>query len=138
MAGPSTAVTMTTGVAAAMTVAPFGISLETLVLGGACYLAGSCARTGLVLYKQLDGPGSVTLAREIAKLLCTVPLAAAASCMVFFAAHMSGFSESAYAACGGVLMVAGIKGPEGFQWLADRMTSIFSKGAPGASQEGKP
>lgn len=136
MAAPATGtVTGVAGVAAAMSFMPFGVSLEILVLGGACFFGGSCARTGLVLYKKLDGndPVSIqTFLRSLAALLCTIPLAAVASCIVFLGAHV--INVEADAAFGGLLLIMGVRGPEGFQWLMDTFASTFTKIAPG----GKP
>lgn len=125
------------GIAAVMAFVPFGVPFSTLVLGGACFLGGSCARTGLVLYKKLDGTDPVTLQyffRCIAALLCTIPLAAVASCVVFLAAHVC--KIEADAAFGGLLLIMGVRGPEGFQWLMDTLTNVFTKFAPGAKPPG--
>lgn len=118
------------GVAALMTFMPFGVSLEILVLGGCCYFAGSCARTGLALTKRLDGTDPVNLGRSIASLLCTIPLAAVASCIVFLAAHVMGLQADA--ALGGLLLIMGIRGPEGFQWLVDQLSNVFTRFIPSA------
>lgn len=115
-----------------MTFMPFGVSLETLVLGGFCFFAGSCARTGLALYKKLDGNDPVSLhifLRAMAMLLCTTPLAAVASCVVFLAAHVIGVQADA--AFGGLLLIMGVRGPEGFEWILSTVTNIFTKLAPG-------
>lgn len=136
MIEPSTGtVAGTAGVAALMTFMPFGVSLETLVLGGFCFFAGSCARTGLSLYKKLDGNQAVTLQtflRSIAALLCTAPLAAVASCVIFLAAHV--INVEADAAFGGLLLIMGVRGPEGFQWILDTVTNIFTRAAPGTNK----
>ena len=131
--GPATGtLTGTAGLAAAMSFMPFGVSLETLVLGGACFFSGSCARTGLVLYKKLDGNDPVSIAmfiRAMAMLLCTTPLAAVASCVTFLAAHVIGVQADA--ALGGLLLIMGVRGPEGFEWILSTVTNIFTKLAPG-------
>lgn len=110
---------------------PFGVSLLTLMLGGLCFFAGSSARIGLSLYKKLDGPGDVSMkdfVRSIAMLLCCTPLAAVASCIVFLAAHV--FNIQADAALGGLLLIMGVRGPEGFQWLMDNLSSVFTRFLP--------
>lgn len=134
MAGAATGVTAAVGIAGVMAFMPFGVSFETLVLGGGCFFAGSCARTGLSLYKQLDGDGTVSYGREIAKLLCTTPVAAVASSLVFMAAHIAGINADT--ACGGVLLVSGVRGPDGFTWLMGIFADIFTKAMPGAKTSG--
>lgn len=142
MAGPATGTaTALGGMAAMMTFMPFGVSMETLFIGGGCFFAGSCARTGLVLIKKLDSSDPVTLQyfiRSFAVLLLTIPLAAAASCIVFLAASV--LNIEADKALGGVLLIAGLRGPEGFQWLMDTVSTVFMKYVPGAkpSQGGTP
>lgn len=140
MAGSaSTTLNTVTGVAAVMAWMPFGVSFSTLVLGGACFFAGSCARTGLNLYKKLSAPTDVSLKdflREIAALLCTTPLAAVASCVVFLGAHA--LKIDADAACGGALLIAGVRGPEGFQWLMDTFTNALQRFLPGKQQSEGP
>lgn len=138
MSGPASGtVTGTATIAAVMSFMPFGVSFETLVLGGICFFAGSCARTGLALYIKLNGTDPVSpqyLARSFAALLCTMPLAAAASCIVFLAAHVLGIEADA--AFGGLLLVIGLRGPEGFQWLMDTFANVFTKFAPGQKPGG--
>ena len=74
MAGPTTAtVTAATGIATVLSMMPFGVSLNTLFIGGGCFFAGSCARTGLTLYKQLDTPGAVLVAGDAAAKLGDAP-----------------------------------------------------------------
>jgi hypothetical protein len=127
--GPVLGGTIITAVMASM---PFGVSFTTLVLGGVCFFGGSCARTGLSLYRKLDGTDPVTLQyffRSVAMLLCTVPLAAVASCVVFLAAHVA--KIEADAAFGGLLLIMGVRGPEGFTWLMDMLTNVFTKFVPG-------
>lgn len=117
--------------------APFGVSLLTLILGGLCFFGGCCARTGLSLYKRLSGPGDVSAKdfhREFAMLLCCVPLAAVASCVVFLAASVAKVQIDA--AAGGLLLIMGVRGPEGFTWLMDTLTNIFTKFAPGSKPAG--
>lgn len=119
------------GIAAAATFMPFGVSLTTLILGGLCFFAGSCSRTGIILYKKLDGTDVVTLQfffRSVAALLCTIPLAAVASCVVFLAAHV--LKIEADAAFGGLLLIMGVRGIDGFQWLMDTFANVFTKLAP--------
>lgn len=139
MADPTIASTSGTvaGLAAILTFTPFGVSLETLMLGGGCFFGGCMARTGLSLYKKLDSPEDVTLKdffRAIAMLLCCVPLAAVASCVVFLAAHVG--KIDADAALGGLLLIMGVRGPEGFQWIMDTIASVFTKYAPGGKSGG--
>jgi hypothetical protein len=138
MTTPATGtLTGTAGLAAAMTFMPFGVSLSTLVLGGACFFAGSCARTGLAMYKKLDSNDPVSVQmflRAMAMLLCTTPLAAVASCVVFLAAHV--INVEADAALGGLLLIMGVRGPEGFEWILSTVTNIFTKLAPGNRAEG--
>lgn len=138
MAGPATgSVTGTAGIAAIMSFMPFGVSLTTLMLGGTCFFGGACARTGLALYKKLDGTDPVSIqafVRAIAALLCTIPLAAVASCIVFLGAHV--LNIEADAAFGGLLLIMGLRGPEGFQWIMDTFANIFLKLAPGSKPNG--
>ena len=111
---------------------PFGVSLLTLVLGGVCFFGGSCARTGLALYRKLDSNDPVppqAFIRAIAMLFCMIPVAAVASCIVFFGAHVA--KIEADAAFGGLLLIMGLRGPEGLQWLLDTFTGIFTKVLPG-------
>lgn len=137
MTGPATgSVLGAAGATAVMASMPFGVSLETLVLGGACFFAGSCARTGLALYIKLNGTDPLSqqyFVRSIAALLCTIPLAAAASCIVFLAAHV--LTIQADAALGGLLLITGLRGQEGFTWLMSALSSVFTKFVPGG---GKP
>lgn len=133
MTGP-TGVTVTgaAGMAAFMSFMPFGVSSLTLILGGLCFFAGSCARTGLALNKKLESTEAVSLqyfARSIAALLLTIPMSATASCVVFLAAHVA--KIDADAALGGLLFIMGVRGPEGFSWLMDTLANIFTKFIPG-------
>lgn len=124
-------------IAALMSFMPFGVSFATLVLGGACFFGGCCANTGLALYVKLDGPGDISLKdffRAIAALMCCIPLSAAASCVVFFAAHV--LSIQADAAFGGLLLIMGVRGAKGFQWLMDIFSNVFTKFAPGNKPSG--
>lgn len=126
-------------VAGLLSCAPFGVSLLTLILGGLCFFGGCCARTGLSLYKRLSGPGDVSpkdFYREFAMLLCCVPLSSVASCVVFLAAHV--FNVEADAAMGGLLLIMGVRGPEGFTWLMDSLSNVFMKFAPGGKPGGGP
>lgn len=138
MIEPSTGtVAGTAGVAAIMTLMPFGISLETLFLGGMCFFGGCCCRTGITLYKKLNGSDPITFeffARQIASVLCCIPLAAVASCIVFLGAHV--VNIQADAGCGGLLLIAGTRGIEGFQWLTDSLANIFTKFLPGQKPSG--
>lgn len=137
MTDPATGTSTTTvlGLAALMAFMPFGVSLETLMLGGACFFGGSCARTGLSLYKKLDGSTEpVNLGRNIAALLCTIPIAAVASCIVFLAAHVTGLNADA--ALGGLLLIMGVRGPEGFQWLVDQLSNVFTRVIPTSPKPG--
>lgn len=138
MAGPATgSVTGAAGMAAVISFMPFGVSLTTFMLGGACFFGGACARTGLALYKKLDGTDPVSIqafVRAIAALLCTIPLAAAASCIVFLGAHV--LNIEADAAFGGLLLIMGLRGPEGFQWIMDTFSNIFMKVVPGSKPNG--
>lgn len=125
------------GIATVMAFVPFGVPFSTLMLGGLCFFGGSCARTGLVLYKKLDGTDIVPnqfFFRAIAQLFCTIPLAAVASCVVFLAAHVC--KIEADAAFGGLLLVMGVRGPEGFTWLMDTLTNVFTKIVPGQKPGG--
>lgn len=118
----------------AMSMMPFGVSLTTLVIGGVCYFAGSAARTGFKLSKALEGSSDpVNATRAFAALLCNIPVAAVASSVVFFAAHVIGLQADA--ALGGLLLVTGFRGPEGIQWIADTFTNVFTKVIPGAKPE---
>jgi hypothetical protein len=108
------------------------VSLLTLALGGGCFFIGCCARIGAQMYKKLDGPSDVTLKdfyRAAAMVLCCVPLAAVASSVVFLGAHVA--KIEADAAFGGLLLVMGVRGPEGFQWLMDTLSTLFTRFLPG-------
>lgn len=138
MTGPATGTTTTAaGIAAALTFMPFGVSLLTLMLGGMCFFGGCCCRTGIVLYKKLDGIDPIAMpffARQIAALLCCIPLAAVASCIVFLAAHV--LNIEADAAFGGLLLIMGVRGIEGFTWITDTLANVFMKFAPGGKSGG--
>lgn len=140
MTGPATGtVTALTGVAAAMAFMPFGVSLETLMLGGLCFFGGLCCRTGIILSKKLDSPDPIPtqfFVRQIVALLLCIPLAAVASCIVFFGAHV--LNIEADAAFGGLLLVMGVKGIEGFQWILDTMANVFTKIIPTGKTGGSP
>lgn len=125
------------GLAAALTLMPFGVSLLTLMLGGLCFFGGCCARIGLSLYKKLEGPGDVSMKdfyRAFAMILCCVPMAAVASSIVFFAAHL--LKIEADVAMGGLLLIMGVRGPEGFSWIMDTLASTFTKFLPGNKSAG--
>lgn len=137
MTGPTSQVTGAAAIATAMGFMPFGVSFLTLMLGGACFFSGCCCRTGIVLYKKLDGTDPITMqffARQIAALLCCMPLAAVASCIVFLAAHVIGVEADA--AFGGLLLIMGVRGIEGFQFLCDSLANIFTKFMPGQKPGG--
>lgn len=138
MTGPATGtVTTVAGVAAMLSFAPFGVSFETLMLGGACFFGGCCCRTGIVLYKKLDGTDIITIeffVRQIAALLCCIPLAAVASCIVFLAARVCNIEADA--AFGGLLLIMGVRGIEGFLWLTNTFADIFTKVIPGQKPSG--
>lgn len=132
MAETITAAPAGAAIATVMAFVPFGVPLSTLMLGGAAFFAGSCARTGLTLYRKLDSTDAIPpqfFYRAIAMLLCTIPLAAVASCVVFLAAHV--MKIEADAAFGGLLLIMGVRGPEGFSWLMDSLANIFTKLVPG-------
>lgn len=113
----------------AMAFMPLGVSLTTLVIGGMCYFAGCSARTGFTLQKALEGSTApVNVQRAIAALLCSIPISAVASCIVFFAAHVIGLQADA--AMGGLLLVMGFRGPEGIQFLMDNLAGVFLKFLP--------
>lgn len=141
MTGPTTgAVTGTAGIAAMLTLVPLGLSPSLLLLGGFAFLGGSGARTGMALIKKLNSTDTFTvefLSRQIAMLMCSIPLAAVASCIVFIAARVSKADVDADAAalCG-FLLIMGLRGPEGFQWIVDTSTNILSKFAPGQKPGG--
>lgn len=139
MAIPTTSpqIAVPVGMTMLLSFTPFGVSFETLMLGGACFFAGCAARTGISLYKKLDGPSDVSakdFMRAVAMLLCCTPLAAVASCVVFLAAHVA--KVEADAALGGLLLVMGVRGPEGFQWLMDNLASIFTRWLPTGGKPG--
>lgn len=133
-------VVATSFVAATLASMPFGVSLLTLMLGGACFLLGIAARAGAQMFKKLDGTQDVTIKdfiRPIAAILCMIPVAAAASCIVFLLAHVSGVKADA--GCGGLLLILGLRGLEGFQWLTGIAANIFMKYVPeGKSGGGTP
>ena len=142
MADPATGAVLTTSAAAAglMVLAPLGVAPTLLFLGGASFFGGCCARTGLALFKKLNSQDTLTVdffARQGAMLLCCIPLAAVASCLVFLAARVSkaDVQVDAAALCG-FLLVMGVRGPEGFQWIADTFASVFSKFVPGQKPGG--
>lgn len=142
MTGPATAgIATTTGAAAMlMTLVPLGLSPTLLFLGGASFFGGCCARTALALFKKLNSPDVFSgefFARQGAMLMCCIPLAAVASCIVFLGAIVSkaDVEKDAAALCG-FLLITGLRGPEGFQWIADASTSIFTKFAPGQKPGG--
>lgn len=123
--------------ATALAFVPFGVSITTLMLGGGCFWLGCAARTGAKIYKKLDGIEDVTLkdvVRAFATLLCCIPMAAVASCIVFLAAYQIGVKADA--ACGGALLVGGLRGLEGYQWLVDTSANIFTKLVPGNKTTG--
>ncbi len=129
---PAGSLITTAAITTFMALMPFGVSLLTLVLGGVCFFGGSCARTGLAIYRKLDSSDPVSLQafiRAIAMLFCMIPVAAVASCIVFFGAHV--LKIEADAAFGGLLLIMGIRGPEGLQWAQDLFTNIFTKVLPG-------
>lgn len=133
-AGTVAAATLAATLTAATALAPFGVKLDILVLGGTCYFGGAAARAGMKLYRTLDATNDqVNVGRAIAALLCTIPIAAVASCIVFLAAHVMGLQADA--ALGGLLLIMGIRGPEGFQWLVDQLSNVFIRVIPG---QGKP
>ena len=137
MTDPATGSSAIVGVATLTTVMafmPLGVSLTTLVIGGACYWGGAAARTGFTLQKALEGStGPVNVQRSIAALLCSIPIAAVASCIVFFAAHVIGLQADA--AMGGLLLVMGFRGPEGIQFLMDSLANVFLKFLPKADDK---
>ena len=146
MADPATgsvasAVVATTGTAAGLlALLPAGLSPSLLIAGGASFFGGCCAWTDLLILKKLNSDDAVTIvfgARQAAMLLCCVPLAAVASCIVFLAASVSKADVAADAAilCG-FLLITGLRGPEGFQWIADTFANIFSKFIPGQKPGG--
>ena len=140
MSGSATTAAAATGLASFTTVlsfAPFGVSMETAMLGGGCFLLGVAARAGGILFRKLDGTQEVGLKdvmRPFAAALCMIPVAAAASCIVFLGAALS--NVHADAGCGGVLLVLGIRGLEGFQWISNRAADIFMRFAPGPKPGG--
>lgn len=137
MADTLTAAPAGAAIATVMAFVPFGVPFSTLMLGGTCFFAGSCARTGLTLYRKLDGTDTIPpqfFYRAIAMLFCTIPLAAVASCVVFLAAHVA--KVEADAAFGGLLLIMGVRGPEGFTWIMDALSNIFMKFAPGSKAPG--
>lgn len=142
MTGPTTAaVTATTGTAAIMLIlTPLGGSPALLIVGGMSFFGGCCARSALAVIKKLNGPDDFTVAygaRQTAMLMFCIPLAVVASCIVFLAAIVSKADVQADAAaiCG-FLLITGLRGPEGFQWIADMFANIFKMFAPGQKPEG--
>lgn len=121
-----------TGVAAVMAGMPFGVPNLTMFLGGACFFAGCCARTASVMYGKLNGNEPVSMeffARQFAMLLCCVPLSAVASGALFLGAKTAGI-DGHDTALNGLLLILGVRGPEGFAWLMDKMGGIFERFAP--------
>lgn len=109
----------------AMTFTPFGVSLETFVLGGVCFFAGSCCRTGTIIGKALEAGQDPHIGRYLTALAFSIPAAAVSSAIVFLATHMMGLQADA--AAGGFLLLAGLKGPEGIQWVQDTFSTVFDK-----------
>jgi hypothetical protein len=108
--------------------------------GGLSFFGGCCARTALAVFKKLNSTDPFTIeygARQAAMLGCCTPLAAVASCIVFLGAVVSKSDAVADAAplCG-FLLVMGLRGPEGFQWIADTFANIFNKFLPGQKPDG--
>lgn len=136
MTGPtSAAVTTTTGVAALLLIVAPGLSPWLFLAGGISFFGGCCARTAVSVFKKLSGADPITIdfcARQAAMLGCCVPLAAVASCIVFLGAIVikTDVQEDAAAICG-FLLIMGVRGPEGFQWMVDTFANIFSKFIPG-------
>lgn len=136
MTGPATGtVTTLTGIAAAMSIIPSGIPGILIAFGAIAFFAGCSCRTGITLYAKLNGNDAITLpwfVRQIAMLLCCVPLSLVASAVLFLAALVAGTDVNKDApAVWGLLLLMGIRGPEGFQWITDTAGNIFMRVMPG-------
>lgn len=137
----SVAVNATTGTAALLLLlTPLGLSPWLLLAGGLSFWGGCGARTALVIIKKLnstDAFGPEFFARQLAVLFLCIPLAVVASCIVFLAAVVSKADATADAAalCG-FLLIMGLRGPDGFQWIVDTCTNILSKFAPAQKPDG--
>ncbi len=122
-----------------LTCMPYGVSTLTLLLGGVCFFAGCAARIAMAMYKKLDSQSDVTLKdfyRSLAMVLLCIPLSAVASCLLNFAAHLC--KIEADLAIGGILLVSGLRGMEGFQFLSDSVANLFTKFMPGGKGQGGP
>jgi len=142
MTGPAsnTAVTVA-GISTLLTFMSHDISPWIFVGGGLAFELGIAARAGAILFKKLDGTQTITtgdVVRPIAACLAMIPVAASASCIVFLAALLSnvGVTVATIAGCFGALLLLGLRGLEGFQWLASTASSIFLKFALGNQKGG--
>ena len=129
-----TTVTLT-GIAAAMAFIPSGIPGVDIAIGAGGFFAGCCCLTGMTLYTKLGGTEDIALQyfiRQIAMLLCCVPLALVASSVVFLAALLTPADVNKDApAIWGFLLILGVRGPKSFQWLMDTFSGVFTRFIPG-------
>ena len=66
-------------------------------------------------------------------LLCTIPLAAVASCVVYLGAR---YEDRGRCGFRGLLLIMGVQGPGRIQWLMDTLTNVFTKVLPGNKPAG--
>ena len=141
MTGPATGtVTTLTGVAALLAMVPSGVPGAFIAFGAMAFFAGCSSRTGISLYRKLDGADAVEIQyffRQIAMLLCCVPLSLVAASVLFLGALALGMDVIKDApALWGLLLIAGIRGIEGFQWLTKTVANVFTKFVPGQPPTG--
>lgn len=119
-----------------MSFAPLGVPFETLFIGGCCYFAGACCRTGTILGKALEGGTDPHIGRYLLALAFAIPAAAVASMLIFFAANMLGIHADI--GCGGILLLTGIKGTDGIPAIVNMVSGIFGRVFGGSSSGPKP
>lgn len=115
-----------------------GVTTASFVLGAACFVVGSISRCGLKIASAIEKNEPPHVGSCISALSVSPMLAAFASMATFFAAHIVGFEGDA--AIGLLLALAGFRGPEGIQSLADFVSKIIPEklGGPAKPKEPKP
>lgn len=143
MTGTTTGtVTTLTGLAAILAMVPAGVPGDLIAFGAITFWAGCWARTGSIVFGKLNSPDPVTtpyFIRQFAMLLCCIPLAVVASALLFLAALALGadVNKDAFPLLG-LLLTAGIRGPEGFSWLTGLLSNVFENIVPGQKPGAKP
>ncbi len=133
MTGPtSNTVTTLAGFSTLLTFMSHDMSPWVFVVGGLAFELGVISRSAAKLVQKIDGTVAISsgdVVRPIAICAVMVPIAASASCIVFLAAALSnvGSDPAAIGGCWGALLLLGLRGLEGFEWLASVSNSIFSK-----------